>query len=264
MAKSITRRTLCGYSDVKCNAHYFDDLVNMLKNKPEQFKKRVLKGSYWKKDVKEMKFDAVVGNPPYQEETGGQSSAQKSIYNYFIDGSEELADKVSLIHPARFLFNAGNTPKEWNTKKLNDIHFKVIKYWSDSSDVFPTVDIKGGVAVTYWDKNSEYEPIGLFTPYEELSSIVKKVIPTIEDSLATVVTNRGIYRYSDLAYSEQPEEMSKNSDRRITTSSFEKIPKLFTEDKPNDGHEYVQLLGNVKNKRCYRWFRRDYIAPVEN
>lgn len=264
MAKSITRRTLCGYSDVKCNAHYFDDLVNMLKNKPEQFKKRVLKGSYWKKDVKEMKFDAVVGNPPYQEETGGQSSAQKSIYNYFIDGSEELADKVSLIHPARFLFNAGNTPKEWNTKKLNDIHFKVIKYWSDSSDVFPTVDIKGGVAVTYWDKNSEYEPIGLFTPYEELSSIVKKVIPTIEDSLATVVTNRGIYRYSDLAYSEQPEEMSKNSDRRITTSSFEKMPKLFTEDKPNDGHEYVQLLGNVKNKRCYRWFRRDYIAPVEN
>jgi len=264
MAKSITRRTLCGYSDVKCNAHYFDDLVNMLKNKPEQFKKRVLKGSYWKKDVKEMKFDAVVGNPPYQEETGGQSSAQKSIYNYFIDSSEELADKVSLIHPARFLFNAGNTPKEWNTKKLNDIHFKVIKYWSDSSDVFPTVDIKGGVAVTYWDKNSEYEPIGLFTPYEELSSIVKKVIPTIEDSLATVVTNRGIYRYSDLAYSERPEEMSKNSDRRITTSSFEKIPKLFTEDKPNDGHEYVQLLGNVKNKRCYRWFRRDYIAPVEN
>ena len=51
MAKSITRRTLCGYSDVNCNAHYFDDLVNMLKNKSEQFKKRVLKGSYWKKDV---------------------------------------------------------------------------------------------------------------------------------------------------------------------------------------------------------------------
>lgn len=49
MAKSITRRTLCGYSDAIVNAHYFDDLVNMLKNKPEQFKKRVLKGSYWKR-----------------------------------------------------------------------------------------------------------------------------------------------------------------------------------------------------------------------
>ena len=61
MAKSITRRTLCGYKDVIVNAHYFDDLINMLKNKPEQFKKRVLKGSYWKKDVKEMKFDAVIG-----------------------------------------------------------------------------------------------------------------------------------------------------------------------------------------------------------
>ena len=81
MAKSITRRTLCGYSDAIVNAHYFDDLVNMLKNKPEQFKKRVLKGSYWKKDVKEMKFDAVVGNPPYQEESNGDSNAKKSIYN---------------------------------------------------------------------------------------------------------------------------------------------------------------------------------------
>ena len=53
MAKSIPRRTLCGYSDVPVNAHYFDDLVNMLRNKPEQFKKRITKGSYWKKEVKD-------------------------------------------------------------------------------------------------------------------------------------------------------------------------------------------------------------------
>ena len=149
MAKSITRRTLCGYSDVKCNAHYFDDLVNMLKNKPEQFKKRVMKGSYWKKDVKEMKFDAVVGNPPYQEET--DATRKPPIYNYFYDMAFELAPIATLVTPARFLFDAGQTSKEWNRKMLSDEHFKVIRYFENSKDVFDTVDIKGGVAITYHD-----------------------------------------------------------------------------------------------------------------
>lgn len=264
MAKSITRRTLCGYSDAIINAHYFDDLVNMLKNKPEQFKKRVLKGSYWKKDVKEMKFDAVVGNPPYQEEASGDTNAKKSIYHYFIDMGQCLSQRGSLIHPARFLFNAGDTPKDWNNRMLNDSHYKVIKYWSDSSLVFPTVDIKGGVAITYWDKKENYEPIKLFTAYEELNSILRKVLLLNEVSLSTVITNRGTYKYSDLAYTEQPEEMKKTADRRIAPSSFERMPLLFTENKPDDGNEYVQLLGNINGARCYRWFRRDYISEVKN
>lgn len=67
MAKQITRRTLVGYRDISVNAHYFDDLINMMKNKPQQFVARVLKPSYWKQEgAKPMKFDAVVGNPPYQ------------------------------------------------------------------------------------------------------------------------------------------------------------------------------------------------------
>ena len=63
MAKQITRRTLAGYRDIPVNAHYFDDLINMMKNKPRQFVDRVLKPSYWKQEgVKTMKFDAGVGN----------------------------------------------------------------------------------------------------------------------------------------------------------------------------------------------------------
>ena len=61
MAKQITQRTLAGYRDVPVNAHYFDDLINMMKNKPRQFVDRILKPSYWKQEgVKAMKFDAVV------------------------------------------------------------------------------------------------------------------------------------------------------------------------------------------------------------
>ena len=65
-------------------------------------------------------------------------------------------------------------------------------------------------------------------------------------------------------YREQPEEMEKTSDRRISTSAFERMPKLFTEAKPNDGNEYIQMYGNIGSSRVYRWFRKDYLAPIDN
>ena len=64
MAKAITKRTLTGYSGKSINAHYFDDLVNIMQNKPQQFTGKVLKESYWKKGNESMKFDAIIGNVP--------------------------------------------------------------------------------------------------------------------------------------------------------------------------------------------------------
>lgn len=264
MAKCITKRTLVGFRKIPVNAHYFDDLINTMQHKQKQFIDKVLKPSYWDRKGEKMTFDAIVGNPPYQEEGNGDTNAKKSIYHYFIDMGEKLSRTGTLIHPARFLFNAGDTPKEWNESKLNDIHYKVIKYWSNSLEVFPTVDIKGGVAVTYWNKDETYQPIKFFTPHKELQSILYKVEQLMQESLSEVITNRGTYKYSSLAYSEQPEEMKKTADKRIAPSAFERMPLLFTESKPDDGREYVQMLGNIKNKRCYRWFRKDYIAQVEN
>ena len=65
-------------------------------------------------------FDYVIGNPPYQEETESDSTRKPPVYNLFMDGAYGLANSVELITPARFLFNAGYTPKEWNEKMLND------------------------------------------------------------------------------------------------------------------------------------------------
>lgn len=111
------------------------------------------------KNQNNMKFDVIIGNPPYQDEAlGDNQQFAPPIYNLFIDESQKVAERVELIHPARFLFNAGSTPKVWNNKMLNDEHFKVLDYTSDSSKIFgSSVEIKGGVAVTYWDKNAIYE-----------------------------------------------------------------------------------------------------------
>ena len=83
-----------------------------------------------------VRFDFIIGNPPYQEELIGTSD--RPIYNDFMDAAYSIADRVELITPARFLFNAGKTPKVWNEKMLNDEHLKVVMYEQNSRSVFPT------------------------------------------------------------------------------------------------------------------------------
>lgn len=58
-----------------------------------------------------MKFDYIIGNPPYQEDTDSESTRMPPIYDKFMDAVDEVGSKVELIHPARFLFNAGYTSK---------------------------------------------------------------------------------------------------------------------------------------------------------
>lgn len=259
MAKSITRRTLCGYSDVKCNAHYFDDLVNMLKNKPEQFKKRVMKGSYWKKDVKEMKFDAVVGNPPYQEET--DATRKPPIYNYFYDMAFELAPIATLVTPARFLFDAGQTSKEWNRKMLSDEHFKVIRYFENSKDVFDTVDIKGGVAITYHDSNTNFGAIDIFTAYSELNEIISKVKHMCEPTMDTIISARGTYRTTNIFNADYPdaiERLGKGTGNMLVSNFFEKVPEAIA----NETNEpCLRILCRVGGKRLICNILKKYIQP---
>lgn len=129
-----------------------------------------------------MKFDFVIGNPPYQETL--ENTSDKPVYNEFMNAAYETADAVELITPARFLFNAGKTSKAWNQKMLSDEYLKVLLYEPDSGKIFPNTDIKGGVAVTYRDTNKNVGAIGDFTPYQELNSILHKVkIEKIFDNL---------------------------------------------------------------------------------
>ena len=92
-----------------------------------------------------MKFDFIIGNPPYQDETvGEQKTFAPPIYHHFMDAAYQLADKVELIHPARFLSDSGSTPKKWNKKMLADPHFKVLFHEQNSAKVFPGTDLRGG------------------------------------------------------------------------------------------------------------------------
>lgn len=210
-----------------------------------------------------MKFDVVVGNPPYQERAKGESTKDTPIYPYFYNLAEKVSSSYCLISPARFLFNAGSTDKTWNKKMLTDKHVKVKYYEQDSAKVFPNTDIKGGVTIIYRDKNTDFGEIGTFTSYDELNSILKKVMKKATQTLDTIVSNRGQYRYSDAIYDDYPKDMERISDRRIASNAFEKLPLLFTDSKPSDGLEYIQIYGRVDNLRIYKWFKRNYLAEPE-
>ena len=212
----------------------------------------------------EMKFDVVIGNPPYQEEAQGTSTKDMPIYHKFISESYKISKKASLITPARFLSNAGGTPKTWNQQMLNNQHVKVSFFEQKSGNVFPGTDIKGGVAVTYYDTEQEFEPIEVFVPFIEMNSIRKKVIKKNFESIDQFVTNRGSYRYSDLIYTDFPKLMSRVSDRRVASNAFEKLPELFFDIKPEDGNEYIKIYGRFNNERVYKWFRKDYVTCPSN
>ena len=262
MAKQITQRTLAGYSTIKTNAHYFDDLVNQLKNKAPQFIERILNSSYWKKgESGKMKFDAIVGNPPYQEENS--NTRKPPLYHYFYDMAFKLSDIVTLITPARFLFNIGQTPKSWNEKMLNDEHFKVINYFSDSKSIFDTVDIKGGVVITLHNTKENYGKIKVFTPFKELNEIMKK-IELIDGenykSICDITSSRGNYRFTKDFLKQNPfisERLGNGTGDMIVSNVFEKLPEIFTETKTNE--KDYKFLGRNNNERVYRYISRDFV-----
>lgn len=207
----------------------------------------------------DMKFDVVVGNPPYQETANGKSTKDVPVYNYFYDLAERVSTKYILISPARFLFNAGSTDKKWNKKMLSNKHIKVVFYEQDAAKIFPNTDIKGGIGILYRNKDKDFGNIGLFTPFEELDSISNKVSKLTYRTLDEIISNRGQYRFSDLIYKEYPNDMKKISDRRIASNAFNNLPNLFTEKEPHNKFNYVRILGRLDNQRIYRWFRRDYL-----
>lgn len=266
MARSITKRTLVGYRRIKINAHAFDDLIMQLKDKPEQFKDKILRGNFWNKEVQTMKFDAIVGNPPYQENIENRGE-QPPVYHLFYNIAFKLSDVCTLITPGRFLFNVGKTPVQWNNKMLNDEHFKVIKYFPSSKDVFDTVDIKGGVAIGLRDKTENFGAIKTYTLNDVLKDIVNKVVDNSLVSLGTIMYSNTSYKYSKLFYDEHPDfssRVSGGSSRYLSSSVFDKFPEVFYSKCPKDNLRYAHIIGRQNNQRTSYYFREDYLVTPEN
>ena len=216
-----------------------------------------------------IKFDFVIGNPPYQEETiGNNDTYAPPVYNKFLDEAYNIADKVEMIHPARFLFDAGSTPKSWNNKMLNDNHLKVLQYNEKSSDVFSNTDIKGGVVITYHDKTRDFGAIETFTPFDELNHILQKARQRDHyNSFSDIIVTSYAYHFTPVMYDEHPEALGLLSDGHnydLKSNCLEKLTMIFHATKPSDKKQYLRILGRINNERVYRYIDERYINTVSN
>jgi superfamily II DNA or RNA helicase len=210
-----------------------------------------------------MKFDAVVGNPPYQDSKDGGKDLP--IYQYFYETSESLSDVYCLISPARFLFDAGATNSDWNKKMLNSEHIKVLQFTRKSNEVFPNTDIKGGVAVLLRDANKELGPIGFFTSFNELDSILKKVNINSQENISDLIYGVTSYTFTRKLYEDFPDSVNRvgeGSGNQMTSSIFEAIPEIFSNSKKSD-HD-IQIYGRKNNERVFQWVNREYINLPAN
>lgn len=276
MAEKITRRVLVGYQDdIQPNTKCFPDLIDILRDKDKEQKKRkklisnILKPStYGKQNMKKLEFSAVVGNPPYQLTNKGNGNGADSLYNLFLDLGRDLGAVNTMIHPARFLFNAGKTPKPWNEAFLQSHHYKVVDYWANSAEVFPRVDVKGGIAITMYNKNEEMEPIGFFSPFKELQTIKKKVEKKNEVSFSTIVGPRELYGLTQILYDEHPDLESRTSKGHkfsLGANIFDLFPEVFLKEFPTGTDEKMaRIYGRHENQRCYRWVKQSYITHPDS
>lgn len=154
MAVSITKRTLAGYTPMKTNVTFLTKLLERMQDR-KRLANKIRNPKTWEKEGEKMKFDAIVGNPPYQLTGGSGGSNDAPIYQHFAELAKALDPQyISLIIPSRW-FSGGreNLLADFRAGMLTDRSLRKMYAYADSQEIFPTVDIKGGLCYYLRDKS---------------------------------------------------------------------------------------------------------------
>ena len=237
MAKSITRRTLAGFRGAKVNARYFEDLINKITNQPTLFTSKVVRGKYyWNNNALEenMKFNAIVGNPPYQTMDGGSGASAKPIYNLFVNISKKIRPSyLSMIMPSKW-FAGGKGLDDFRDSMRVDEQLVAVYDYVNAKDCFPTASIAGGVCYFLWEKGHsgpcvfnnisngktytkvrKLDDFNVIIRYNQAIDILRKVREKGEKSLTSIITSRNPF---GLATNVRGDKNRKEGQIRLVTS----------------------------------------------
>lgn len=260
------------------NTYFFNDheslpcdMINVLRAKPEFFQSDVVKGrDFWhvynsiptkdNEDINNMKFSAVVGNPPYQmtvakKDTENGQKAVINIFHYFQISSEQLGQYTSLIYPGgRWIHRSGKGLEEFGINQINDTHLKKVEYFPNANDIFEKVGLPDGITIVLKDMNKsekgfEYvyttnndsSSTEVDNPGEELMplnpsdiSIISQINKVVTEHnfkyLHDSVLSRSLFSIESNFVEENPDKIREASEDDLFFDPATEI-KLFTNDK---------------------------------
>jgi hypothetical protein len=218
-----------------------------------------------------MKFDVIIGNPPYQLSfglDGGNSSNAKSIYNLFIDQAIKLKPRfLCMITPSRWMTKtAQGIPFDWVENMIQSNKFSIIHDFENAADCFPGVEIKGGVNYFLWDR--DYSGKCKYFYHSTQQGLITERYDLL-DAKKTGIVIRDPKSYSIIekieklhgAYFINPEN---NFSGIVSTKHFFDDSKFLTSNWNGYSEERtaeysIKYYLNVKYKRTFRWISQSQI-----
>jgi len=205
-------------------------------------------------EIFNMKFDVIVGNPPYQLGDGGNNASATPIYNLFVEQAKKLNPRyLTMIIPARW-YAGGRGLNSFRERMLTDSHLREIHDFKNTADCFPGIRVGGGICYFLWDK--EYNSSDVLVHSHEKGIIVNsKSRPKLEPNLnifirdsivATIiqkVAKLSEKRMSSIVFSQKPYGFRTN----FLDFKKEGEVKLYTK-KVKSGFAYISLDEVTKNQ----------------
>lgn len=152
MAKTISERTLRGYNNYYTNVIYYKSIMTDVKSRRDKML-TIIQSMFNYKGEGNLKFDVIIGNPPYQEMDGGAQASASPIYQNFVRAAIAMNPKyISMITPSRW-YVGGKGLDDFREEMLNDSHLRELHDWLTPEDIFPNTNIRGGVCYFLWDSN---------------------------------------------------------------------------------------------------------------
>lgn len=197
-------------------------------------------------EIFNMKFDVIIGNPPYQMADGGNSASAMPIYQKFVEQAKNMNPRyLVMIIPARW-YAGGKGLDEFRKTMLNDRRVRHLVDYFDAEECFPGIDISGGICYFLWSRDNKGKCVvdsrrhefrskmtrylledgcDVFIRFNEAVSIIRKVMEKQEESFSTLVSSRKPFGF--------------DTSKRGSSKPFEGSVKLYVNKNTTEGEEYI-------------------------